>query len=137
MRHTLYVQTEAFLNLLTIVRFGNEDRVEMTEVDFEVLNAASDDWESIEQIFISVRFEFDSTNRDQDSTGVNVWRERNTGMALTEIAVAIDRMVKSGFLNARLESGAETNSALTDLAVPCWFKTTERGIAMLESAEIT
>jgi hypothetical protein len=111
--------------------------VDLTKVDYEVLNAASDDWESIEHIFISVRFDFDSTNRDHATQGANVWRERNNGITLSDVAAAIDRMVKRGLLIARLESGEVTNSALTDLAVPCWFKATERGVAVLENVDLT
>ena len=108
----------------------------LQKVDYEVLDAASDDWESIEDIFLFVRFDLVTVQHERADGNAMYWRERNKEISLWDIARSIDRMVQSGRMFARLEDGTITPTPPKGLCTECWYKTTDAGRSELEGIEL-
>lgn len=95
---------------------------------WEVLSAAADDWESIDQILLSARFEFASNLSNPSEPALKYWRERNPTITLAEIVGELRKLVESGLMDARDRDGKIAKS-LDNLDVfQAWFRTTEAGI---------
>ncbi len=100
-------------------------------VEQEVLNAASDDWESLEQIYRSVCLEFSAENYVPDDPSAYYWRESNRGISLAQLANATIQLVNNGLLHARLEDGAFLSNVSGNQLWQCWFKATDAGRKVL------
>jgi hypothetical protein len=98
-----------------------------TSIESEVLDATADDWESLEQIFLSVRFEFISDTCDLSAPSTWQWRERNAGITLGEIAESITSLVQSGALRARREDNTDLLRLSGDDVLKCWFRNAKKG----------
>ena len=104
--------------------------------DQEIINAASDDWESLDQIFISIRFEYASDIDCKRSPRAHYWRERNPGVTLSELIGSIQRLVRDGFLDVRLADRSAARSVEPEQVVGGWFRTTEAGRQSLKGVEL-
>ena len=96
-------------------------------VEQEILNAASDDWESLEQIYRSVCLEFSAENYVPDDPSAFYWRDSNRGISLAQIADATVQLVESGLLQARVEDGTFIPQIAGDQLWRCWYKSSEKG----------
>lgn len=97
----------------------------------EVLSAAADDWESLDQIFLSARFEYDGDLSDPHEFGRHYWRDRNPTMTLAEIVKELRKLVDRGFMIARDQDGKIATSFDNLDVFQAWFRTTEDGIARM------
>ena len=95
--------------------------------EIEVLNAAADDWESLDQILLSIRFEFASDVQNPAAPNDSYWRDRNSGTTIGEIANTIRHLIQSGELIARREDGTNVVSLSGDDVLVCWFHASESG----------
>ena len=107
---------------------------ELTQLDHQVLNAAVDDYESLEQIYRSLSLEFSAENYSPSDPRAFYWREAVSAASLAEIAGAISRLMAQGLLEARTEDGSNV-TAIDDLSIVWngWFHTTDRGRQSLDS----
>ena len=99
--------------------------------DYEVLSAAADDWESLDQILLSVRFDFSNEHYDPSKPHVHYWRDRNPTVTLAEIVRELRRHLSNGDMIARREDGTMTTTLDGIEVVGAWFRTTESGLAKL------
>jgi ribulose bisphosphate carboxylase small subunit len=99
--------------------------------NYEVLSAAADDWESLDQILLSVRFEFANEFYDPGKPTLHYWRDRNPAITLAEIAGELRKLVESGHMIARHHDGTLTTTLDDVDIVSAWFRTTETGLAKL------
>jgi hypothetical protein len=102
----------------------------------EILNAASDDWESLDQIFLSVRFEFASEHYDSAKPHIHYWQDRNPSVTLAEIVETILRLVEARQLDVRREDRSSTTTIRPDDVIRSWFKVTDAGRLMLEEVKL-
>lgn len=101
-------------------------------LDLEILNAASDDWESLDQLFLSVRLEFDSDSYNQADTASARWKERDPTILLSEMAKVIKRLVKNEELQARREDRSVAYECSGDDVLAGWFHISLKGRARIE-----
>lgn len=94
----------------------------------EVLSAAADDWESLDHIFLSARFEFASDLSDPSEPTRQYWRDRNPTLMLTEIVGELRKLVVSGLMIARDSDGKIFESLDQVDVFQAWFRTTEAGL---------
>jgi hypothetical protein len=105
----------------------------LTKAEFEVLNAAGDDFENLDQIYRLVCTDF-SSERDQPDDPTASWGRDRTGVpSLTEIADVIWPLVNAGLLEARTETGQPGDSDPL-IAWKGWFRTTKAGLAARDAA---
>jgi hypothetical protein len=106
---------------------------ELTQLDHQVLNAAVDDYESLEQIYRSLALEFSAENYNPSDPTAFYWREAERAPSLAEIADAITRLTTQGLLEARTEVGSHV-TAIDDPSIVWngWFHTTDRGRQLLD-----
>lgn len=97
------------------------------DIDIEVLNAAADDWEALDQIFLSIRFEcaphvaYPAVECDYSL------RTRRPETTLKEIANSIHRLWQSGDILAKRERGVDVASLTGGDVLECWFRTSQSG----------
>ena len=103
----------------------------------EVLNAAVDDWESLDQLFVSIRFEFASQMLGPSIPNAVFWRDRNPSITLNEIARTIRDLVKASELQARREDGTIVTELTGDDVFECWFYTSEKGRQKLVDGSVS
>ena len=96
-------------------------------LDQEILNATSDDWEALEQIYQSVCLDFSSENNEKDGPNSFYWRENGRGFLLSQVADSMKRLVSTGLLLARREDGNFVASVSGDDVWRCWFRVSEIG----------
>ncbi len=102
-------------------------------IEQEVLNAACDDWESLDQIFLSVRFEYVSELYNPEKPTSHCWRERNPSITLGEIVAAIQDLAKRRLMEVRREDRSSTTTVTCDDVVRGWSRTTELGRSTLQA----
>ena len=100
----------------------------------EVLNAACDDWENLEQIYRSIVFEFVSENYDASDASTYHWRDRQSGITLADIIGCISKFVETGMLDARAEDGEVLTSLSNENIAMIWFKSSKIGMEYLQSS---
>lgn len=107
----------------------------LSKAEFEVLNAAGDDFENLEQIYRLACTEFSSEHYRPADASAYWRRERAGALPLGEIADAILPLVKQGLLEGRTENG-EVILANSDpsLVWKGWFHTTPAGLAARDAA---
>ena len=103
-------------------------------IEQEVLNAACDDWENLEQMYRSIVFEFFSENYDPANAQTYCWRDRQSGFTLANIADCVARLVETGMLDARTEDGGEINNVKYESIMTIWFKSSTIGMEYLQSS---
>ena len=104
------------------------------QLEWEILNATADDWESLQQIFLAVCC---------DVTDGAVSRPNGPALVvrsfprIREVADGIVRLVEAGLLAAREEDGGAAVSNLDDKSYVwrAWFAMTPAGRAAWESSE--
>ena len=94
----------------------------------EVLSAAADDWESLDHILLSARFEFASDLSDPSDPTRHYWRDRNPTLTLTEVVGELRKLVESGLMIARNHDGKIATSLDNLDVLQAWFRTTEAGL---------
>lgn len=99
----------------------------MLTIDQEVLNAVSDDWESLEQIYRSITLEFSSERYSPDDPASFYWRDSGRGFSLPQISECIERLVREGLLKARREDGSFVDSVADGEVLRCWFFASDLG----------
>ena len=99
----------------------------LSSIERLVLDAASDDFESLENVYRSISLEFSAKNYKQSDPKAFYLH----APLLAEIADAIKKLTVEGLLEARAEDGAPPNpledSAFVWLA---WFRTTKEGLEL-------
>lgn len=100
-------------------------------IEQEILNAAADDWESLEQIYRLVSLEFSADNYDPENPNSYYWRERQPPVLLANIADAVPCLVQSGLLTARREDGTVIMTMSGNDLWHCWFRVSDAGRAAL------
>lgn len=107
--------------------------LELSQLDRRVLNAAVDDFESLEQIYRSLCLEFSAEEYNASEPRSFYWREATSAPLLAEIAEAIRGLVAKSLLEARREDGSKVTT-VDDLSIVWngWFRTTDRGRESLE-----
>jgi hypothetical protein len=108
----------------------------LTPVEREVLNATSDDFESLEQIYCSVCFEFSSEAYKPSDPTAFWFRNRPNSPSLAEIADAIKTLFEQGLLESRIEDGTWVSS-LKDASLMWtgWFHATRKGYSLVASEQ--
>ncbi len=101
-------------------------------IEQEVLDATCDDWESLDQILLSVRFEFASEHYNPDNANVHYWRDRNPSLTLAKIVSTIKTLVELGQLEARREDRCSTTTVNSEEVISGWFRITKAGRVILE-----
>jgi hypothetical protein len=96
-------------------------------IEWEVLDAASDDVENLEQLYRMVALEFDG----------ECWRERNPIVLLSEIADTIQNLMRRQFLVPVMdENGSPVdNPSDQSLVWRAWFRLTDDGRQAKDSSE--
>ena len=103
-------------------------------IEQEILNATSDDWESLEQIYRSVCLEFSSENYVSGDPTLFYLRDNSRGISLAQIADTTIQLVGAGMLNSRCEDGSFLQTISGDQAWKCWYKVSSKGHkALLDS----
>ncbi len=100
----------------------------------EVLNAASDDWESLEQIYRSIALDFSAEHYSADNRASYYWRDSGRGFSLSQISDAIQRLVGDGLLKAKREDGTSVNTVANGEVLQCWFLISDSGREWLNSS---
>ncbi len=96
-------------------------------IDQEVLNAVSDDWESLEQIYRSITLDFSAERYSANDPTSFYWRDSGRGFSLTQISETIERLVRDGLLKARREDGIFVDSVADGEVLQCWFFVSDAG----------
>ena len=96
----------------------------VTNVQFEILNALSDDWEDLEQIFKLISLEYVAP----PEASAPCWRKSKTPLRLAEIADELPVLRARGMVQVRLED-RETAVEVGDLSYVWngWFALTASG----------
>jgi hypothetical protein len=94
------------------------------KTEWEILNAAADDWESLETIYRSLN------RAEQSGGGVTLGPVGQPGPLLEVVADGIRRLAEGGFLEARLlDAPGQPQADLKDLSYVwrAWFRMTQAG----------
>jgi hypothetical protein len=101
-------------------------------IEQEVLNATCDDWESLDQILLAVRFEFASEHYNPEQADIHYWRDRNPTVTLDEIVKTIKSLVQQGQMDARLADRTSTATISSEEVISSWFRITDAGRSVLK-----
>lgn len=108
----------------------------ITKTEVLVLNAASDDYENLEQIYRSLVLEFSPDNYDPLKTNFFGWREAADAPSLSKLADAIKLLTNKGLLAGRTENGMPIAIPFDSSVVwQGWFRTTELGLKITQAAD--
>ncbi len=92
-----------------------------------VLNATSDDFESLEQIYLSVCMEFSSENYRPDDSNAFYWRKASDAPLLADIADTIKKLFEMGLLEIRMDLYEPATSIVDSSYVwRAWFRAKQR-----------
>jgi hypothetical protein len=113
--------------------------IALTETQWLVLNATSDDAEDLERIFRTICLEFSAEEHARTEPDAFYWREAKDAVPLSEIVDAIRVLVDRGLLAVRLPEG-ERDAFARSPNDPSylwhgWFGITSKGRVELESQE--
>jgi hypothetical protein len=107
----------------------------LTKTQWLVLNAATDDFENLEQIYRSVSLEFSSERYNPSDPSSFYWREAKDRVPLSQIADCIPALVDDGLLELRnTEDGGRSCAADLTYVWRAWFKITRKGRTLLEGS---
>jgi len=108
----------------------------VTKTQWLVLNATSDDFEDLEQIYRSICLEFSAERYDPSDPKSFYWREGADAVPLSDIVEALRFLVDHGMLSVRSPQGdivvAPPTNDLSYL-LRSWFGITATGRAVLTS----
>jgi hypothetical protein len=108
--------------------------IELTKMQWLILNATADDFENLENIYRSICLEFSAEKFDPTDPKAFYWREAEDAVPLSEIVEAIRVLVDRRLLSVRLP---QDNAALpsSDLSYlwSGWFGITGLGRMALTS----
>jgi hypothetical protein len=101
---------------------------------FLVLGCGGDDWEDLEQLYLSLSLEFSAERYDPSNPDAYYWRESHSGPRLSDIADTVLQLIREGLLSARSADGEEIRSIERDLSLVWkgWFRTTDAGRRVVE-----
>jgi hypothetical protein len=104
---------------------------------WEILNATADDWESLEQIYHLVCFDFSPEQYESRDHGAYYLRPAQGAASLEEIAERITNLVEAGFLEVRPGESGPLASNLSDRSYVwrAWFRMTPSGRSAWESSQ--
>ncbi|MCH7725750.1 MAG: hypothetical protein IH991_04610 [Planctomycetes bacterium] len=107
---------------------------ELTTTELLILNAASDDFENLEQLYRSLSLQFSAENYDPTNPQSFYWREATHAPQLCELANAIIKLVEQGSLEGKSEDGKIINHICdASLVWQGWFRTTQSGLDVIGS----
>ena len=104
---------------------------------WEILNATADDWENLEQIFLSVCFEVMTIETEQPGHAEHCLRRVRETVLLAEIADRVRNLVVRGLLTAIDENEGRPIANPADLTFvwKAWFRMTPEGKRLWEAAD--
>lgn len=107
----------------------------VTKTQWLVLNATSDDFENLEQIYRSICLEFSAERYDPSDPQSFYWREGADAVPLSEIVEALRFLVDHHMLSARLPQGDIVAPLSNELSYlwRAWFGITAAGRVALTS----
>ncbi len=102
-------------------------------IDWEILDATADDCENLEQIYLSVCFEF----LPDESAGRHAYRRVRNGLLLQEIADHVRGLVERGLLAAVMDEEGRPPPGRDDLSYvwKAWFAMTPEGRKLWAAAD--
>jgi len=102
-------------------------------IDWEILDATADDFENLEQIYLSICFEF----LPDESTGRHSYRRIRGTLLLQEVADRIRSLVEMGLLAVAMDDEGHPPSGRDDLSFvwKAWFTMTPEGRRLWAAAE--
>ena len=92
-------------------------------IDWEILNAAADDCENLEQIYLAVCFEFQANGGD----GAGAFRPLRGAAPLAEIAERLRGLAAGGLLTSVADDGRPVDSGDDGFVYKAWFAMTPEG----------
>lgn len=105
----------------------------ITKTEMLVLNATSDDYENLEQIYRSLALELSAANYDPLNANSFYWREAMDAPPLSAVANAIKHLVSCGLLEGRTENGSLIEMPFESSFVwEGWFRATKLGLRIIQ-----
>jgi hypothetical protein len=101
---------------------------QVTSIELSVLNAAADDFENLEYLFESISLEF--SPEEYQANGF-YWRTGAMAPPLSEIADAVESLVKQGLLIVKLEDGRDPPTNELSYVWRGWFVLSPTGRDLL------
>jgi hypothetical protein len=107
----------------------------LDKTSWEIMDATADDWESLEQIYQTVCFEFSAENYEARDAGAYYLRPARAAVLLEEIADRIRDLVAAGLLAACWGDSGKPVTDLDDLSYVwrAWFSMTPQGRSAWEA----
>ena len=102
-----------------------------------IMNATSDDYEDLEQIYRSTALEFSAERYNPTDADAFYWREAKEALLLSDIVDNIRLLVSQGLLSVKLATAnvlPDTNNDLSYLWRG-WFRITPKGREILLASE--
>jgi hypothetical protein len=98
-----------------------------SSLEILILNATSDDFENLEQIYRSVCLEFSPEHYDPNNSKSFYWRESANAPSLAELAEAVKKLALEGVLEAKTEAGKPANlKGDSSIIWQAWFHAKKR-----------
>ena len=109
----------------------------LDRTDWEILDATADDWESLEQIFLLVCFEYSDADSAAAARRGGTYRRVQDAVLLEEIADRVRILLAKGLLTVRQGEGGRAVTEQDDLSYVWkgWFRMTPQGKELWESSE--
>lgn len=98
----------------------------------EILNATSDGSESLDQVYLMVRFEVHSQADESSGQLTLSRRERNPSITLAEVVSTIIELARQGLLKVRTETCSDCQEPSCEDVVSGWMQLTPVGRRQLE-----
>lgn len=101
-------------------------------LELEILNATADGWESLDQIYLSVCFEFDSDTYNATAPETARWKRRYSTFLLSEFVKTIQHLIHQQELHARWEDRSPGTMCSGDDILAGWFSMSQKGRERVE-----
>lgn len=102
-------------------------------IEYWILDAVSDDWESLEDIYRMVCLEFSAEEFAKSDKKSFYWRRSSNNFTLSELAQTIFSLHSLGQIDARDENGREIAQLANNNIFDCWFKINRKGRSAKQS----
>ncbi|HEV3257443.1 MAG TPA: hypothetical protein VG013_11220 [Gemmataceae bacterium] len=111
--------------------------VHLDKTDWEILDATADDCENLEQIYLSVCFEFFCDSQGHGEQAAKSYRRRQRTVSLSEIADRVRSLVDRRLLKPVMDEDGGPVTNLEDLRYVwrAWFSMTPEGRNTWEASE--
>jgi hypothetical protein len=111
--------------------------VHLDKTDWEILDATADDCENLEQIYLSVCFEFFCDSQGHGEQAAQSYRRRQRTVSLSEIADRVRSLVDRRLLKPVMDEDGGPVTNLEDLRYVwrAWFSMTPEGRNTWEASE--